>query len=116
MMGSERKVGVARAMPTTVARFSLISRVSPTLRGTGGCPRTWRASRLMALFSSTMTASGRRRSPSLPESTCPGPPIRVASSRPRIMAPASSPSASRTVWLPLCRGTAHSTPWTPRTR
>jgi len=45
-----------------------------------------------------------------------GPPMRVASSRPRTLTIWKLPSSRRALRSPLYRGTAHSTPVMPRTR
>jgi|GEM_PF-5015229 len=110
--------GVPLAMPTTTARWSLISSTSPTRTGVDGWPGMSEgcARRPRAPDSSTMTDSGSRRSARLPWAMTAGPPMSVASSRPRRLQPTLSPFLSRTFWLPLYRDTAQSTPATPRTR
>lgn len=106
------------AMPTTTARRSLSSSVSPTFSGTGLPAGSFdgRASLSRAPSMSTMTESARRKSSSRPSSMTGGPPMRVASSRPITLQVWKVPSASRALIIPLYMGIAQSTPLTPRTR
>jgi hypothetical protein len=109
MTGRLAKGGEASEMPTIRTRWSFISRVRSSRRGSFGKSRTYPAS-------SITTESGSRRRSQEPSSILRGAPASVESSRPIKNVAANLPVLVRATGLPLKSRTAQPTPETPRTR